>query len=242
MKNALAGCRPYRAYTLRRLKGSVRNVIRKGTDSLLVGSVSSVARTHHFRSGTTATKRAWNLRLLFAPSSSSSQHGKERETSPTGHGRLPQLPNPQTIPFPSRLTSLYCIHRIVASPAAVEPRTHSFNRCILLCRYPARPSSYISALYTSQQACNPTLPKLINQLDAALFVHGQGCLQRTCMQLHHPSFYFAYSSTLLHDHVAAVHSLQATSIVSVGNIKPFHALSNPPRCVQLVIACQSREI
>jgi hypothetical protein len=113
------------------------------------------------------------------------------------HGRLPRLPTPQTIPFPSRLTSLYCIHRIVASPATVPPRTHSFNRCIHLCRYPARPSSYISAHCTSQQACNPTLPKLINQLDAALFVHGQGCLQRTYMENNSIIHPFTFSTPAL---------------------------------------------
>lgn len=127
-------------------------------------------------------RRAWNLRLLFAPSSSSSQHGKERETSLTADFPDCQIPRPYRSPHGSRLSSLYCIHRIVASPAALPPRTHSFNRCIHLCRYPARPSSvHIRTLHqpTSLQS-HP--PKLINQLDAALFVQGQGCLQRTCME------------------------------------------------------------
>jgi hypothetical protein len=57
--------------------------------------------------------------------------------------------------------------------------------------------SYISALCTSQQACNPTLPKLINQLDAALFVHGQGCLQRTCMENNSIIHPFTFSTPAL---------------------------------------------
>jgi hypothetical protein len=114
-----------------------------------------------------------------SPRSSNSQHGKERETSLTADFPDCQIPRPYRSPHGSRLSSLYCIHRIVASPAALPPRTHSFNRCIHLCRYPARPSFvHIRTLHqpTSLQS-HP--PKLINQLDAAFSCMVRGvCKER----------------------------------------------------------------
>jgi hypothetical protein len=196
--------------------------------------------THHFRSGTTATKRAWNLRLLSAPSSSKQQPAHSRQTYPTA--KSPDQP------FPSRLTSLYYIHRIVASPAAVEPRTHSFKRCIHLCRYPARPSSYISALCTSQQACNPTLPKLVNQLDAALFVHGQGCLQRTCIEsnsiIHLSTSALFYTITSRPSTLSKQHQLYQSVTENPSTLSPilpvvYNWLSpvNPARFDRLPASC-----